>query len=93
MTELVADIDIVREQLWIAAGQPLSDRVLAAAAAAADPTRHAIEVRLSAEDPGRDFAPAPGRDRPLGACRPGPGVRVDTARRGRGRGSRPTTTR
>ena len=78
VTELVSDVDIVREQLWIAAGYPLSERVLAAAAAAARPTRHAIEVRLSAEDPGRSFAPAPGT---IGRWEmpSGPGVRVDTA--------------
>jgi acetyl/propionyl-CoA carboxylase alpha subunit len=78
VSELVADLDIVREQLFLAAGQPLSERVRAAAAQAAAPTRHAIEVRISAEDPARDFAPAPGRigrwDMPAG-----PGVRVDTA--------------
>ena len=76
MTELVADVDLVHEQLWIAAGRPLSDRIRAAAAQAADPGRHAIEVRLSAEHPGLHFAPAPG---PLKRWRvpAGPGVRVD----------------
>ncbi len=78
VTELVADVDIVREQLWIAAGRPLSERVRAAAAAAARPTRHAIEVRLSAEDPARGFAPTPGR---IGRWEmpAGPGIRIDTA--------------
>ena len=78
MTELVTGLDLVAEQLWIAAGAPLSDAVLAASAAAATPTRHAIEIRLSAEDPAVDFAPAPGR---VGAWRmpAGPGIRVDTA--------------
>src|SRR3954447_15713272 len=61
VTELVSGIDIVREQLWIAAGRPLSDEAIAAAARAAEPLGHAIEVRISAEDPGRDFAPTPGR--------------------------------
>jgi len=77
VTELLTDIDLVHEQLRIAAGEPLSDRVLAAAAAAARPTRHAFEVRLSAEDPATDFAPAPGR---IGRWRApaGPGVRVDS---------------
>ena len=60
VTELVTDLDLVAEQLWIAAGAPLSDDVRAAAAIAADPVRHAIEVRLSAEDPARAFAPVPG---------------------------------
>jgi acetyl-CoA carboxylase biotin carboxylase subunit len=78
VTELVADLDIVREQLFLAAGRPLSDRVRAAAKRAATPDRHAIEVRISAEDPARDFAPVPGR---IGRWEmpAGPGVRLDTA--------------
>ena len=78
VTELVTDLDLVAEQLWIAAGAPLSEAVLAAAAAAIAPTRHAIEVRLAAEDPSRAFAPSPGR---VGDWQmpSGPGVRVDTA--------------
>jgi acetyl-CoA carboxylase biotin carboxylase subunit len=74
----VTDLDLVAEQLWIAAGAPLSEAVLAAAALAIAPTRHAIEVRLAAEDPSRAFAPSPGR---VGAWHmpSGPGVRVDTA--------------
>jgi acetyl/propionyl-CoA carboxylase alpha subunit len=77
VTELVSGLDIVREQLYLAAGRPLSKAALAAAARAAEPMSHAIEVRLSAEDPGRDFAPTPGR---VGRWRmpSGPGVRVDT---------------
>jgi acetyl/propionyl-CoA carboxylase alpha subunit len=77
VTELVSDVDIVREQLWIAAGRPLSPEVMAAADRAAVPGRHAIEVRLSAENPAREFVPAPGR---IGRWEmpSGPGVRVDT---------------
>ena len=77
VTELVADLDLVHEQLWLAAGRPLSERVRAAATQAATPTRHAIEVRLSAEDPAHDFAPAPGV---INHWRPpsGPGVRLDS---------------
>jgi acetyl/propionyl-CoA carboxylase alpha subunit len=78
VSELVADVDIVREQLFLASGRPLSERVCAAAERAAAPDRHAIEVRISAEDPARDFAPTPGR---IGRWEmpAGPGVRVDTA--------------
>jgi acetyl/propionyl-CoA carboxylase alpha subunit len=78
VTELVSDVDIVREQLWLAAGYPLSSRILEAAERAARPTRHAIEVRISAEDPARAFAPTPGT---IGRWElpTGPGVRVDTA--------------
>ncbi len=78
VTELVSGLDIVREQFDLAAGRPLSDAALAAAARAADPAGHAIEVRIAAEDPGRDFSPTPGR---VGRwiMPSGPGVRVDTA--------------
>ena len=76
VTELVADLDLVHEQIAIAAGLPLSGRVLAAAERAAEPVRHAIEVRLAAEDPAYNFVPGPGR---VTRWRPaaGPGVRVD----------------
>ncbi len=76
VTELVTGLDLVQEQLWIAAGASLSAAVLQVAAEAAYPAQHAIEVRLSAEDPGRSFAPMPGR---IGRWRPptGPGIRMD----------------
>jgi acetyl/propionyl-CoA carboxylase alpha subunit len=78
VTELVTGVDIVREQLRIAAGLPLADSTLEAAVGAASPDRHAIEVRLTAEDPARSFAPLGGR---IGrwSMPSGPGVRVDTA--------------
>ena len=78
VTEMVAGVDIVREQFRIAAGSPLSAEVLAAGERAATPSSHAIEVRISAEDPSRAFAPTPGR---VGrwVMPSGPGVRVDTA--------------
>ena len=71
VSELVTGIDIVREQLHIAAGEQL---VVTGRA----PRRgHAIEVRLNAEDPSRGFAPAPGV---IERFRPplGPGIRLDT---------------
>jgi acetyl-CoA carboxylase, biotin carboxylase subunit len=78
VTELVTGVDIVREQFRLAAGLPLSDAVRVAAGRAATPAGHAIEVRISAEDPGRDFAPTPGPIRHW-LLPSGPGVRVDTA--------------
>jgi acetyl-CoA carboxylase biotin carboxylase subunit len=71
VSELVTGIDIVREQIRIAAGLPLSRT------GRAERRGHALEVRLNAEDPRRDFAPAPGR---VERFRPplGPFVRVDT---------------
>jgi acetyl-CoA carboxylase, biotin carboxylase subunit len=78
VTELVSGLDIVREQFDLAAGRPLSEAALAAAARAVDPAGHAIEVRIAAEDPSRDFAPTPGRVTRW-VMPSGPGVRVDTA--------------
>jgi acetyl/propionyl-CoA carboxylase alpha subunit len=78
VTELVAGLDIVQEQFWLAAGAPLSDRAIQASQMAATPTSHAIELRLSAEDPARGFAPTPGRVTRW-IMPGGPGVRVDTA--------------
>jgi len=77
VTELVAGIDIVTEQIRLAAGLPLSAEVLRAAGQASEPIGHAIEVRLTAEDPARDFAPTPGRVTRW-QFPSGPGVRVDT---------------
>jgi acetyl-CoA carboxylase biotin carboxylase subunit len=71
VTELCTGIDIVREQLRIAAGEPL------AAAGRAPRRGHAIEIRLNAEDPEHDFRPAPGLITRFQAAQ-GPGVRVDT---------------
>ena len=78
VTELVSGLDIVHEQFRLAAGLPLSDAARGAAERAATPEGHAIEVRISAEDPGRDFAPTPGLVRHW-VMPAGPGVRVDTA--------------
>jgi len=72
VTEMTTGIDIVREQIHIAAGEELS--------IAQDDVRlngHAIECRVNAEDAAKNFAPAPGR---IESYREpsGPGVRVDS---------------
>jgi acetyl-CoA/propionyl-CoA carboxylase, biotin carboxylase, biotin carboxyl carrier protein len=72
VTEMVTGIDIVREQIRVAAGEALpfeqEDVVLRG---------HAIECRINAEDASKSFAPAPGK---IGSYREpsGPGVRVDS---------------
>ncbi len=69
ITEVTNEFDLVKAQIHVASGGTLTDR----------PSEfgHAVEARLNAEDPDRDFAPAPGRitrlDLPAG-----PGIRVDT---------------
>ena len=71
VTETVTDVDIVKEQIRIAAGERMTiPREI-------EPRGHAIECRINAEDPGRDFLPSPG---PITAfIQPGgPGIRVDT---------------
>jgi acetyl-CoA carboxylase, biotin carboxylase subunit len=71
VSELVTGIDVVREQIRIAAGEDLP------ATGRAARRGHAIEIRINAEDPSRGFAPAPGV---IERFRPplGPGIRVDT---------------
>jgi acetyl-CoA/propionyl-CoA carboxylase biotin carboxyl carrier protein len=72
VTEMVTGLDIVREQVLIAAGEPLS-----IAQEAVEMRGHAIECRINAEAAHKKFAPAPGRI--TGYREPaGPGVRVDS---------------
>ncbi len=71
VSELVTGVDIVHEQLRIAAGERLR------LTGRAPRQGHSIEIRLNAEDPSHGFAPAPGT---IERIRPplGPGVRFDT---------------
>ena len=73
ITEQITGVDIIKEQLRIAAGEPMT----CIAKAPLSPKCHAIEFRINAEDPSHGFRPCPGKvtrfDLPGG-----PGVRVDT---------------
>lgn len=73
VTEMVTGVDLIREQIRIASGLPLElkqeDIVLRG---------HAIECRINAEDPARNFAPCPGTLVSM-HLPGGPGVRMDTA--------------
>jgi acetyl-CoA carboxylase biotin carboxylase subunit len=70
ITEQVIDYDLIREQILVAAGVPISGRNYL-------PELHAIECRINAEDPYNDFRPSPGKITTL-HMPGGHGVRLDT---------------
>jgi acetyl-CoA carboxylase biotin carboxylase subunit len=70
ITEQVVDFDLIREQILLAAGTPISGINYY-------PKRHSIECRINAEDPYADFRPSPGKITELNIPG-GNGVRVDT---------------
>ena len=73
VTELVYGVDLVREQLRIAAGEPMRVR---GGATGMEPRGHAIECRITAEDPANGFLPAAGKVQYL-RVPSGPGIRWD----------------
>jgi acetyl-CoA carboxylase biotin carboxylase subunit len=73
VTEEVTGVDLIKEMIRIAAGEPLSVKQ-----SDIEARGHAIEFRVNAEDPGRNFAPCPGKIHWLNLPG-GRGVRVDSA--------------
>ncbi|MBC7849250.1 MAG: acetyl-CoA carboxylase biotin carboxylase subunit [Chitinophagaceae bacterium] len=70
VTEEVTNFDLIKEQIKIAMGEPISG-------ADYEPTMHAIECRINAEDPYNDFRPSPGKITTL--HQPGGhGIRIDS---------------
>jgi acetyl-CoA carboxylase biotin carboxylase subunit len=70
VTEEVVNFDLIKEQIKIAAGEPISGRNY-------EPEMHAIECRINAEDPYNDFRPSPGKITVL--HQPGGhGIRIDS---------------
>ncbi len=72
ITEEVMGCELIKEQIRVASGEPLSHHVLNA-----EPRGHSIECRINAEDPYNNFAPSPGKI-DLWYAPGGKGVRVDT---------------
>ena len=73
VTEMLTGVDLVKEQIRIAAGEPLSLKQ-----EDVPMVGHAMEFRINAEDPDQDFMPSPGEISFL-EVPGGPGVRVDSA--------------
>lgn len=70
VTEEVCDVDLIREQILVAAGEKLTRRKIT-------PNGHSIECRINAEDPDHDFRPSPGEVKVFHTPG-GHGVRVET---------------
>ncbi|MFQ5534491.1 MAG: acetyl/propionyl/methylcrotonyl-CoA carboxylase subunit alpha [Sphingomonadales bacterium] len=73
VTELITGLDLVEWQLRVAAGEPLPSAQEDLAIHG-----HAVEARIYAENPGRDFLPATGRLLKMRTAKPGPHVRIDS---------------
>ncbi len=73
VSEMRTDVDLVKEQLLVAAGHPLDLKQ-----ADIEFTGHAIECRINAEDPNQDFRPSPGEITRWETPEQGPELRIDT---------------